>query len=300
MDRSMQIDTINSDTRAVDAPAKINLSLEVLGRRPDGYHEICSVMQAISLADRVTVRRTDGEEATLTVRGNDRLAVESDNLVLAAWRLMKERFSLSGGVMAELEKNIPVGAGLGGGSSDCAAMLLLVNDLYGLGLARRDLAELGATLGSDVPFFFSSGQAVVKGRGEQVTDIDLPFDYHLLLICPSIHISTAKAYSQLRMPLTVRQPTCTFIDCQTVDELVGSLRHIGNDFERSLLDELPELAAIKSGLDASQALWTSMSGSGPTMFGIFGEDKHRTDIAGDFNRGGWLVVTAQPIALFQR
>ena len=161
----MKIDTITSARVCVEAPAKINLFLEIRNRRPDGYHEINSLFQAVSLHDRLTLTLTDDPDVALTIDSLIPLSAGEDNLVVRAIRLVLRESGLSRGVRAHLDKRIPIAAGLGGGSSDAAAAIEGLSALLRLGLSTADKTRLGLQLGSDMPFFFTSGQALVKGRG---------------------------------------------------------------------------------------------------------------------------------------
>ncbi|MDX9856593.1 MAG: 4-(cytidine 5'-diphospho)-2-C-methyl-D-erythritol kinase [candidate division Zixibacteria bacterium] len=291
---------ISEDELVVGAPAKINLFLQVLNRRDDGYHNINSVFQAVSLFDRLRVRR-DRSGPFFSLRLDERSSVASDldcgpaNLVARAFELMKRRFDLTQGLAITLEKQIPVAAGLAGGSTDAAACIYAVNRLFELGLSRREMAAIGSELGSDIPFFFSSGQALVTGRGEQVDEIVLPLDYWVVLVTPRVGVSTAEAYRALRMTLTNPKNPFTLPRCETVGELVGALRLTTNDFEEGLLLSSEGHQRIKESLLECGAELVRLSGSGPTVFGVFSSPPPPEECIG--NAGAWQVSTVRPIAL---
>ena len=265
----MIIRELTSDVAVIDTPAKINLFLEVLNRRSDGYHNINSVLQAVNLFDRLHVRTERGRHTELVMQGAVGVPSDLSNLVVRAALLMQTRFDRVGGLKIRLTKQIPVAAGLGGGSSDAAATIVAVNLLYGLGLTCPQMAALGAEIGSDVPFFFSGGQALVSGRGESVESISLPTDYAILLVCPDLAVSTAEAYAALKRSLTDKQISFKLRCCRSAQELVCSLRLSGNDFERLQAECHPVLDDIRDRLLAGGAMLARMSGSGPTMFGVF-------------------------------
>ncbi len=187
--------------RKVRSPAKINLSLEVLGTRPDGYHEIRSVVQAVSLFDEIEFAQAEGEEVTLTC-SHPSLAVDATNLIVRAARLVQQRYRVRQGAAVSLVKRIPVGGGLGGGSSNGAVALLAFIELWSLNARRGEVAELAAELGSDVSFFLSGGTALCEGRGERVTPVPCPRAMDYVLVTPPCFTSTAEVYGELPDTLT--------------------------------------------------------------------------------------------------
>jgi len=280
----------------IGAPAKINLFLEVLCRREDGFHDINSLFQAISIFDRLRFERTATSGIDLSIRNNDKLQPGDDNLVMRACRLMWEGYELPGGLSIELEKNIPIGAGLGGGSTDCAATIIAINLLYDLGLDRIQMADLGAQLGSDVPFFFGSGQASVTGRGDRIEDVCLPTDYWLILVSPSDSVSTAKAYARLKMGLTTPRQATNFVGCRGLEDFLGFLDACGNDFQGSHLQLYPAHNDIRDRLLESGAKIARMSGTGSTFYGVFVEYS-RVDMDELFDGSGWQTDVARPITM---
>ncbi len=292
----MKIHTITPGSVCVEAPAKINLFLEVRNRRPDGYHEINSLFQAVSLHDRLTLHLTDEPGVALTIDGPGGLTAGEDNLVVRAIRLTLREAGLSRGVQAHLEKRIPVAAGLGGGSSDGAAAIEGLSELLGLGLSRSDKMRLGLQLGSDIPFFFTSGQALVRGRGEVMEETDYPVDYHLILVNPGFPVSTADGYASLKRGLTASADPFTLPCSRTVQDFVLHLSRGGNDFEPVLRRAYPELGEIVAELRKRGAVVARLSGSGPTVFGLF-LDRTASETMNEADWGKWQIYAVMPVSL---
>jgi len=248
------------------ANAKINLALALKFKRTDGYHEIESVIQEIDFADILELQKAD--EIVFTT-DSAALQREADNLCLRAARLMRDEYRIPG-LKIHLVKKIPIGAGLGGGSSDAAATLKGINEMFDLDLDEVKLHFLAAKLGSDVPFFIRGGSACVRGRGEIIETINLPADCNVLLIHPDIPINTAWAYANLKMNLTkeIKEPKFIGFEFQnlTVDDFRDKFH---NDFERSVFAAYPQLAEIKELLYRDGAGFASLSGSGSTIYGLF-------------------------------
>jgi 4-diphosphocytidyl-2-C-methyl-D-erythritol kinase len=284
------------DKLDIKAPAKINLFLKVLGKRPDGYHDIFSWFQAVSLFDNLSFEKKNSSGFELSIEGTDQLSAADDNLIIKTSLILFEKFGLPGGLKIKLKKNIPIAAGLAGGSSDAAATIYGINTLFELNLDSNRMKEIGLLLGSDIPFFFSSGQAEVTGRGEVIHEILLPIDYHVVMITPSFPISTADSYRRLKMGLTFPDRDIKLSHCSNLVELVGSICDIGNDFEKLHLQSYPVLGEIKDALDKGGAILTRMSGSGPTVFGIYEKMPDREDLL-QIVRGDWRVFSARPISL---
>jgi len=292
----MFVTTISNTEVDIDTPAKVNLFLQVLNKRPDGYHNINSLFQAVSLFDRLHIKVAPNPEVSVNIVNEVDLPLGSDNLISKAYHLMKKEFGLRKGLSVTLEKNIPISAGVGGGSSDGAATILACNLLFNLEISYSQMAALAINVGSDVPFFFSGGQAIVSGRGEIVVDTNFPIDYKMILANADIAASTAASYAALKMDLTKPKAQFKLAKCGTVDELVKSLRPLDNDFEKLQLGLHPELGKIKESLLMSGALFVRMSGSGPTIFGIFKETP-KIKVTKNLNRGGWRFYTVEPISL---
>lgn len=246
-------------------PAKVNLGLYITGKRPDGYHDIESVMYPIPIMDALEIIPADKfsfRSSGLIIGGDD-----EDNLCVKAFRLMKENYGIAD-VMIHLRKNIPMGAGLGGGSADAAYVLTGLNQLFDLQLSDAQLEGYASQLGSDCAFFVRSIPQLAKGRGEILTPIEVSLSgYYLKVINPGIHVSTKEAYSKVKMSDEgydwKNMPSQTPADWK---------EKLNNDFEESVFELYPELADIKSELYNEGALYATMSGSGSTMFGIFDKE----------------------------
>lgn len=250
--------------------AKVNLHLRVLGKRDDGFHEIFTVFQTISLADELTFEPGDGLEL---VCDDPAVPVDATNLILRAAKALNP----DGRARISLVKRIPMGGGLGGGSSNAAAALIGLNRLWDLGLSVTQLASIGAEVGSDVPFFLSGGTGLGVGRGtdtEAMPDVDLG---PMILITPDVHVSTAAAYVGLHAEnLTNRDLNRILRVCRSEAESPDFLRSaLINDFEPTVFAEFPEIGRAKQRLKELGANRALMSGSGASVFGIFDKEETR-------------------------
>ncbi|MBM2827301.1 MAG: 4-(cytidine 5'-diphospho)-2-C-methyl-D-erythritol kinase [Dehalococcoidia bacterium] len=267
----------------VRAYAKVNLALEVLGPRPDGYHDIVSVLQSVSLWDTLSFRPDDGIHLTCNLA---ELETE-DNLAVKAARLLQEATGCSDGVSITLSKGIPVAAGLGGGSSDAAATLRSLNVLWGLGLAREELASLGASLGSDVPFFVYGGTALAEGRGEKVNPLpDIPETW-LLLVLPTLEIPRkTEAMYKLLNPRSYSDGVATYALASAVKRGEGvSPNRIGNVFTSVVADTYPPVAELVELLRAL-GLRATLSGTGPTLYALVDSREVGEEALQDVRRRG--------------
>jgi 4-diphosphocytidyl-2-C-methyl-D-erythritol kinase len=251
----------------VKAPAKINLSLDVLHKRPDGYHEVKMVMTTIDLADRVEL--AERHDPKIVIHSHDRYVPDDHrNLAYQAAQLLKDRFHINKGVTISIVKTIPVAAGLAGGSSDAAATLRGLNKLWGLNLSIDELASLGAEIGSDVSFCVYGGTALATGRGEIIEHIETPPNCWVILAKPEIGVSTAEVYKNLDL-LNVEHP-----DVDAMVQAINSKDYekmcslVGNVLESVTLNMHPEVALIKEQMKRFGADAVLMSGSGPTVFGL--------------------------------
>jgi 4-diphosphocytidyl-2-C-methyl-D-erythritol kinase len=253
------------------APAKINLYLQVLSRRPDGYHELATWMQKLVLADDITLTATRSG-VTLECRGAD-LATDARNLACRAALLFFQETGLPGGVAITLVKNIPVAAGLGGGSSDAAAVLTGLNRLYAAGLTERKMMELGLGLGADVPFFVAGcPAALATGIGEKLEERQPLSGYRVVLVNPGFPVSTKWVYENFDQTQTVPFALTTEDNAYILGRaFAGSLApaNFFNDLERVTTARYPEVGRLKKELADAGAAVALMSGSGPTVFGIF-------------------------------
>lgn len=289
----MRIYPIDEHSIQIDSPAKINLFLHVLAKRDDGYHDIDSIFQAVDLFDSLAVVRTDAA-SELRVEGAPALAATPNNLVVRAWELMKSTFDLRGGCQFVLTKRIPIAAGLGGGSGNAAAALAAINRLWRLELSRAHLSSLGLRLGSDVPFFFSSGQAQIGGRGERINETLLRIDYSILMINNGIAISTKAAYDSLTIALTPPRQQVTFKVCRSGAELIGQLAEMRNDFEAGQMLLHPALAEAARWLKLRGAQLVRMTGTGSTLFGLWDGDLP-AQIEDEARKFGWSAYAVRPV-----
>lgn len=261
----------------IAAPAKINLFLEILGKRPDGYHEIETVMQGISLYDYIHMENHDKDiEFTCS---NPKLTVGEDNLILKAVRLFQKASGISRGVKIHLDKRIPVGAGLGGGSSDAVATLSGLNRLWQVGYDETKLISLAEKLGSDTPFFVFGNTAICKGRGEVVTPYNLPVKYHYIVIYPKFEVSTAIVYENFKIVLTKKLKDVSFF-LQSLAS--GNPEQLGaclyNRLEDVVFKLYPGIEKIKKTLAKFDFCGILLSGSGSSLYGLCRGEKDSKEI----------------------
>lgn len=261
------------DEISLKALAKINLGLDVLGKREDGYHEVRMVMQTIHLYDRVEIKKTRSPH--IHVETNlYYLPVNEDNLVYRAAKLMKDEFQIKEGVRIVLQKFIPVAAGLAGGSSDAAAVLVGMNRIFNLGLKQNKLMELGLKIGADVPFCIMRGTALAEGIGEKLTALPPMPKCPVLIAKPAISVSTKAVYEGLKLYDDMEHPDIdSVIDGIQQKDLKEVASHMGNILETVTIPMYPVIEDIKKLMLENGALNAMMSGSGPTVFGLFPNEK---------------------------
>ncbi len=267
----------------LQAPAKINLYLKVLNQREDGFHNLTSLMQMVGLYDTLTFEAKP-DAITLQVEKSS-LPADHSNLVMKAAILLQKALVSAGyprkGVFMTLQKEIPLAAGLAGGSSDAVSTLIGLNQLWGLHWPKKRLAELSESLGSDLPFFFDGPTAWVSGRGEMVESAPSPFSGWVVLVNPEISVSTASVFrdysaqsglTKIDAPLNIKPD-------KGWPSTAEILRHTANDLEKVTLNRFPKLKAIKSQLQERGARLVLMSGSGPTLFGLFKDEQQAKHVA---------------------
>jgi len=255
----------------VKAYAKINLGLDVIRKRPDGYHEVKMVMQTIDVCDELTFTKT-GEPGIVIRTNRDDLPTDKNNLIHKAAKLMMDEYDLTGGIEVELEKNIPVAAGLAGGSTDAAAVLCVMNDMYALGLDKNELMKLGVRIGADVPYCIMGGTALSEGIGEILTRINSCPDCGILLAKPPISVSTAYVYQNLHLDTVIHPDIDGVISGITDGDFTRIAECTGNVLESVTIRDYPIIDRIKNVMTQNGAISSLMSGSGPTVFGIFTND----------------------------
>ncbi|MGO9117238.1 MAG: 4-(cytidine 5'-diphospho)-2-C-methyl-D-erythritol kinase [Desulfomonilaceae bacterium] len=253
----------------IKTPAKINLFLRVLERRPDGYHNIETIFQAVDLQDELIIEKTS-DASVLTVPGFSNLENE-ENLVTKAIRRLELQIGRDLPAKIELNKNIPVAAGLGGGSTDAAAALIGVCSLFNLDLSEGAIYEVARSLGADVPFFLNGGSAVGEEVGDVLTPIDLPLDYSILLVNPGFSVSTAAVYQELSSSLTGLARDGKLWTMIQEHQHLEDLLH--NDLQAVAEGLYPEISEVRIFLKRNGLNKTLISGSGPTVFAIGASDQ---------------------------
>ena len=264
--------------------AKLNLFLRVIGRRPDGYHEIESIFHGVSLADELDIRRTDGDGVEVVMHGGSGSRLEEieleDNLAYLAARSLIERGVTATGLRIEIHKSIPVGGGLGGGSSNAAGVLVALNEMWGAGLGSEDLNAVGASVGSDVPYCLVGGTMLATARGEKLTSLPSPADLHVVLGISDTPLLTKDVYE--RWDHLGAEPgegsSSMTLALGTGDPAeVGQLLH--NDLEPAAFSLRPELEESRHAFTDAGALGAALTGSGPTLYGIARDAEHAAEIA---------------------
>lgn len=269
----------------IQAMAKINLGLDVLRRREDGYHEVKMVMQTVNLYDTLVLKVKE-EGITIRVDAKE-LPEDENNLIYKAARLLYENYPIAKGVEISLTKRIPIAAGMAGGSTDAAATLVGMNQLFGLGCSEERLKKLGVTIGADIPYCIQGGTALSEGIGEKLTALPMVPDCYLVIAKPDIHVSTKYVYENLKADSLKHHPD---LDAMVGAIKEGSLRgiaeHMENVLETVTQKEYPVIARIKAMLKEQGALNALMSGSGPTVFGLFEEEEEAREALEEMKKSG--------------
>ncbi len=276
------------------AAAKINLYLDVKGARPDGYHEIETFFQPVSLWDELTF---ESAPSGIALAGDDpSIPWNEDNLCHRAARLMLERSGLAGGVTIGVRKGIPAGAGLGGGSSDAAATLIAMNALFRCGLSRRQLIDVGAALGSDVPFFILGRPAIGRGRGEILEPADgLPGGW-IVIAKPDITISTKWAYQNLTLVLTRDKAKAKLETLRQGLQCFPDIRfETHNSFEAGVVEHFPSVAGVLATLRAESPIVCSLSGSGSACFAVFADEAIARRVGARLAGEGLFTKVTRPV-----
>ena len=261
---------------SVKALAKINLGLDVVGKREDGYHEVCMVMQTIHLFDRLEISKNRSGQITMETNLSF-LPTNENNLVYKAAKLLTDEFEIKDGIHVQLHKHIPVAAGMAGGSTDAAAVLYGMNRIFELGLTREQLMERGVKIGADVPYCVMRGTALAEGIGEKLTKLPPMVKCPVLIAKPQISVSTKFVYDNLKLNSDTKHPDIkklvTDIKEKDLCKIAGDM---GNVLETVTIPAYPVIAEIKEHMKEHGALNAMMSGSGPTVFGLF--DKEETAV----------------------
>lgn len=250
---------------------KINLSLDILYKRDDNYHEIKSVMQSIDLHDRLIFRE---QESGITIDSNNPdVPLDSQNLVYKAWQALKPFSEEEKGINIYIEKNIPIAAGLAGGSSNSAITLQVLNKLWKLNLSQGELREIGSKIGADIPFCIMEGTALAEGIGDKLTPLKPFVDKDILICNPGIQVPTSYAYSLVDTE-EERFDLRDMLSAIERDDIAEVGKALKNKMEKPIIDKYPIIQRIKDIMDSSGSLGSLMTGSGPTVFGIFGDRKN--------------------------
>ncbi len=261
---------------SVKALAKINLGLDVVGKREDGYHEVCMVMQTIHLFDRLDISKNRSGQITMETNLSF-LPTNENNLVYKAAKLLTDEFEIKDGIHVQLHKHIPVAAGMAGGSTDAAAVLYGINRIFELGLTKEQLMERGVKIGADVPYCVMRGTALAEGIGEKLTKLPPMVKCPVLIAKPQISVSTKFVYDNLKLNSATEHPDIkrlvTDIKEKDLYKIAGDM---GNVLETVTIPAYPVIAEIKEHMKEHGALNAMMSGSGPTVFGLF--DKEETAV----------------------
>ncbi|GAA0102388.1 4-(cytidine 5'-diphospho)-2-C-methyl-D-erythritol kinase [Paraclostridium bifermentans] len=269
--------------------AKVNLSIDVLGKREDGYHLVEMIMQTIDLYDKLKI--TEIEENSILIKSNSLdIPSNEDNIMYKAVNLLKNQFNIEKGIEISIEKNIPVAAGMAGGSSNAAAVLVGLNKLWNLGLSENELKDIGLKLGADVPFCITGGSTLAEGIGEKLTNIKgLPEDLNILVCKPNIFVSTKEVYQSLNMDKVKRRPqNKELIDALQKEDVKFISENMVNVLEEVTSLKYSEIGQIENIMIKNKALGSMMSGSGPTVFGLFDNKdcaiKAKEDLQAKYNQ----------------
>lgn len=274
------------DNISLKALAKINLGLDVVRRRDDGYHEVRMIMQTINLFDRLEIKKI--KESAIKIHTNlFFLPVNENNLVYKAAKLLIDEFGIQEGVSVALTKKIPVAAGMAGGSTDAAAMLFGMNRLFGLGLSKKQLMERGVKIGADVPYCIMRGTALAEGIGDKLSPLPAMVKCPVLIAKPQISVSTKFVYQNLKLDdKTVHPDIDRLIEDIRNKDLKAVSDHMGNVLESVTIPNYPVISQIKEQMMDSGAVGSMMSGSGPTVFGLFDDSRTAQLAFGKIKRSG--------------
>lgn len=267
------------NTCTIKAYAKINLGLDVLGTLPNGYHQVKMIMQTVGIWDELTLEKT--AEGIVIVTDSRELPTDENNIIYKAARLMQEEFGLPGGIRVSLQKNIPVAAGMAGGSADAAAVMKAMNMLYELELSEERLRELGVCIGADVPYCIMGGTALAEGIGEKLTRLPAAPQCVLVVAKPDLNVSTKDVYTALDAMADYPHPDIDGMAAAIkAGDLTGVTARLGNVLELVTAKQCPPVTEIRRMMDSHGAMGSLMSGSGPTVFGIFGDRAEAEKLAG--------------------
>lgn len=280
------------------AYGKINIGLDVLRKRSDGYHEVKMIMQTVSLYDRITITRLEDSSDIELETNLSFLPTNDNNIVYKAAKLLKDEFFIQDGLAIKLEKHIPVAAGMAGGSTDAATTLELLNTMFSLGLSKEDLMKRAVTLGADVPYCILKGTALSEGIGEVLTPLTPIMPCYILIVKPPIHVSTKFVYENLKLDELDAHPDIdVIVDAIHAGDVYAMANNMGNVLESVTEETYPVISSIKQLMIENGAISSLMSGSGPTVFGIYDNEDAIHDAATFFklNYPSYRTYVTKPI-----
>jgi 4-diphosphocytidyl-2-C-methyl-D-erythritol kinase len=256
------------------ARAKINLGLDVCRHLDNGYHEVKMVMQTVDIYDELEFKRRNDPDIILSVNSRDNLGDLENNLIFKAAKLMKEQYGIKEGIEIKLNKKIPVAAGMAGGSTDAATTMIAMNEIFGLGLSKQELMGQALKLGADIPFCLLGGPALAEGIGEKLTVLKAPPKASLLVVKPPINVSTKWVYDRLDAKDIEKHPDIdAMVEALRQGDLKGITDNMENVLETVTIGEYPIISDIKKMMIGSGAMNALMSGSGPSIFGVFRDEE---------------------------
>lgn len=268
------------DKMRCKARAKINLGLDICGQLDNGYHKVKMIMQTVDIYDVLEFKKRKEPDIILSVDSHDTLGDISNNLIFRAAKLMVERFSIKEGIEIALKKNIPVAAGMAGGSTDAASTMIAMNELFELGQSKEQLMELAVALGADIPFCIMGGTALAEGIGEELTRLPKPPKAYILIAKPPVMVSTKEVYERLdSKEITFHPDIDGMIKALEEGNLTGITDRLGNVLETVTVSVHPVIEEIKTFMKEHGAINALMSGSGPTVFGIFEKEESAREAA---------------------
>ena len=266
------------DKLQLKAYGKINLGLDVIRKRPDGYHDLDMIMQMVDVYDDVIIEKKAGEEIVVKADAAV-LSNGKDNLAYMAAKMLFDEFGIKSGVEITIHKRIPIAGGMAGGSSDCATTLIGINEMFNLGLSKQQLMERGVKLGADVPYCVLGGTAIARGIGEVLTPLPTPPQCHVIIAKPPISVSTAYVYGHIRPDEITKRPDIEQRTLAIKEQDLNKLSDLlYNVMEEVTVSEYPVIEKLKSIMLENGALNSIMSGSGPTVFGLF-DDREKAQAA---------------------
>ncbi len=266
------------DKLQLKAYGKINLGLDVIRKRPDGYHDLDMIMQMVDVYDDVIIEKKAGEEIVVKADAAV-LSNGKDNLAYMAAKMLFDEFGIKSGVEITIHKRIPIAGGMAGGSSDCATTLIGINEMFNLGLSKQQLMERGVKLGADVPYCVLGGTAIARGLGEVLTPLPTPPQCHVIIAKPPISVSTAYVYGHIRPDEITKRPDIEQMTLAIKEQDLNKLSDLlYNVMEEVTVSEYPVIEKLKSIMLENGALNSIMSGSGPTVFGLF-DDREKAQAA---------------------